>query len=176
MQMSMYTVGLYAGAFSGIDPGMETLLRVTSMLISVPVLFYSGAPFLRGAWRDLRRRSLGMDVPVAAALLLAFAASASTPCAAAAQVYFDSVAMFIFFLLIGRYVEMSVRRGSLDASEALARSLPAQVDARHGRRRQRARRAHGRRRRGDRLLIAHRRRDPRGRRAQERPRRWSTSR
>jgi Cu2+-exporting ATPase len=127
MQMSMYTVGLYAGALSGIDPWIAELLRVTSMLLAVPVLFYSGSPFLRGAWHDLRRRSLGMDVPVAAALLLAFAASVINTWRGQGQVYFDSVAMFVFFLLMGRYVEMNVRRGSLDAGEALARSLPARV-------------------------------------------------
>ncbi len=127
MQMSMYTVGLYAGALSGIDADLSELLRVTSMLITIPVLFYSGAPLLKGAWSDVRRRSLGMDVPVAVALLLAFAASVYNTLRNSGQIYYDSVAMFIFFLLIGRYVEAHVRRGSLDASEALARSLPAQV-------------------------------------------------
>ncbi|MDE2220337.1 MAG: cation-translocating P-type ATPase, partial [Gammaproteobacteria bacterium] len=127
MQMSMYTVGLYAGAWSGIDPWIEQLLRVTAMLIAVPVLLYSGAPFLAGAWHDLRRRSLGMDVPVAAALLLAFIASVLDTWRNSGQVYFDSVAMFVFFLLVGRYVEMNVRRSSLNAGEALVRSLPATV-------------------------------------------------
>jgi P-type Cu2+ transporter len=126
-QMSMYTVGLYAGALTGIDPWIEKLLRVTAMLISVPVMFYSGAPFLLGAWRDLRRHSLGMDVPVAAALLLAFSASVVNTLRGGGEVYFDSVAMFIFFLLAGRYLEMKVRLGSLNASEALVRSLPSQV-------------------------------------------------
>jgi P-type Cu2+ transporter len=127
MQMSMYTLGLYVGAFTGIEPWLARLLRVTSMMLAVPVLFYSGSPFLKGAWHDLRRRSLGMDVPVAAALLLAFGASVVNTWRDAGQVYFDSVAMFIFFLLVGRFVEMNVRRGSLDAGEALARSLPARV-------------------------------------------------
>lgn len=127
MQMSMYTVGLYAGAWSGIDPWIEQLLRVTAMLIAVPVLLYSGAPFLTGAWHDLRRRSLGMDVPVAAALLLAFVASVINTFRGSGAIYFDSVAMFICFLLVGRYIEMNVRRTSLDAGEALVRSLPATV-------------------------------------------------
>lgn len=127
MQMSMYTVGLYVGAVTGIEPWIAQLLRVTAMLIAVPVMFYSGAPFLRGAWQDLRRRSLGMDVPVAAALILAFTASVFNTLRGSGQIYFDSVAMFILFLLIGRFVEMNVRRGSLNAGEALVRSLPAQV-------------------------------------------------
>ena len=127
MQMSMYTVGLYAGAWSGIDPWIEQLLRVTAMLIAVPVMLYSGAPFLAGAWHDLKRGSLGMDVPVAAALVLAFVASVVNTLRGSGQVYFDSVAMFICFLLVGRYIEMNVRRNSLDAGEALVRSLPATV-------------------------------------------------
>jgi Cu2+-exporting ATPase len=127
MQMSMYTVGLYAGALTGIDDWIARLLRVTSMLLAVPVMFYSGWPFLQGAWLDLRRRALGMDVPVAAALVLAFAASVYNTLRDSGQVYFDSVAMFIFFLLVGRFVEMNVRRGSLDAGEALSRTLPAKV-------------------------------------------------
>jgi Cu2+-exporting ATPase len=127
MQMSMYTVGLYAGAWSGIDPWIEQLLRVTAMLIAVPVMLYSGAPFLSGAWHDLRRRTLGMDVPVAAALLLAFVASVINTWRGSGQIYFDSVAMFICFLLVGRYVEMNVRRTSLNAGEALVRSLPTEV-------------------------------------------------
>jgi Cu2+-exporting ATPase len=127
MQMSMYTVGLYAGAFSGIDADMEALLRVTSMLLALPVLLYSGAPFLRGAWMDIRRRSLGMDTPVALAPVLAFVASAWNTFTKSGEVYYDSIGMFVFLLLLGRYIEQKLRRGSLDASEALARSLPTHV-------------------------------------------------
>lgn len=127
MQMSMYTVGLYAGAFSGMDADMQVLLRITSMLLALPLLLYSGAPFLKGAMNDLRRRSLGMDVPVAAALVLAFTASAYNTFQRHGEIYYDSVAMFVFFLLLGRYAEQTLRRGSLDATEALARSLPATV-------------------------------------------------
>ncbi len=127
MQMSMYTVGLYAGALTGIDDWIARLLKVTSMLLAIPVMFYSGWPFLKGAWMDIRRRVLGMDVPVAAALLLAFTASCYNTLRDSGQLYFDSVAMFIFFLLVGRFMEMNVRRGSLDAGEALSRTLPGKV-------------------------------------------------
>ena len=68
-----------------------------------------------------------MDVPVALALLLAWLPSVVNTLRADGEVYFDSVGMFIFFLSAGRFVEMSVRHRSLNSSEALARSLPAQV-------------------------------------------------
>lgn len=127
MQTMMFMYGLYAAGPDGIDPDMAQYLRVVSMLLTTPVLLYSGAPFLQGAWRDLRRRSLGMDVPVALALLLAWAASTFNTLRGSGEVYFDSVTMFIFFLLAGRFMEMTVRQRSLGASEALARSLPVTV-------------------------------------------------
>ncbi|MFT3905112.1 MAG: cation-translocating P-type ATPase [Steroidobacteraceae bacterium] len=153
MQMSMYTVGLYAGAISGIDGDMAWLLRVTSMVLATPVLFYSGAPFLGGAWRDLKAHRLGMDVPVAAALLLAFVASVANTLRDRGEVYFDSVAMFVFFLLLGRFIESGVRRAHLDTSEALLRTLPAEAIRllEHGSERIALQRI----RQGDRLLIPH---------------------
>lgn len=127
MQVMMLVYGLYAVGPRGIDPGLAHYLRLAAMLIATPVLLYSGAPFFSAAWSQLRRRSLGMDVPVAVALSLAFAASVFNTLRGEGEVYFDSVTMFIFFLLTGRYVEMAVRHRSLSSSEALARSLPATV-------------------------------------------------
>ena len=125
MQAMMYLSALYG--VTDIDASMAQLMRIAGMIIVTPVLFYSGAPFLAGAWRDLKARRLGMDVPVALALLLAWLPSVFNTLRAAGEVYFDSVGMFIFFLSAGRFVEMSVRHRSLNSSEALARSLPAQV-------------------------------------------------
>jgi Cu2+-exporting ATPase len=125
MQAMMYLSALYG--VSDIDMAMAQLMRISGMVIVTPVLFYSGAPFLVGAWRDLRHHRLGMDVPVALALLLAWLPSVWNTLRASGEVYFDSVGMFIFFLSAGRFIEMSVRHRSLNAAEALARSLPAQV-------------------------------------------------
>ena len=125
MQAMMYLGALYGA--SDIDAAMMQLMRVAGMVIVTPVLFYSGAPFLIGAWRDLRNRRLGMDVPVALALLLAWLPSVVNTMRGAGEIYFDSVGMFIFFLCAGRYIEMSVRHRQLAGGEALARSLPARV-------------------------------------------------
>ena len=125
MQAMMYLGALYGA--SDIDVAMSTLMRVSGMVIVTPILFYSGAPYLIGAWRDLVNRRLGMDVPVALALLLAWLPSVVNVFRGTGEVYFDSVGMFIFFLSLGRYAEMSVRHRGLTSAEALARSLPAQV-------------------------------------------------
>jgi len=125
MQVMMYAAGLYTGAFQGIDPQVAEFLKLTCLLIATPVLLYSGAPILRGALHDLRRRTLGMDVTVSLALVLAYAASAYNTLRGAGEVYFDSVTMFIFFLLLGRWFEMKGRHQAASVTDALARALPA---------------------------------------------------
>jgi P-type Cu2+ transporter len=125
MQTMMFVYALYAGGAHGIDPSIEQYLRLTGMLFATPVLFYSGAPFFAGALRDIRRRAVGMDVPVAGALALAYTVSVFNTLRGRGQIYYDSVTMFVFFLSAGRYVEMIVRQRSLNATEALSHSLPA---------------------------------------------------
>jgi len=125
MQTMMFVYALYAAGPGGIDADLATYMRIISMLVATPVLLYSGAPFFTGAWRNLQQRTLGMDVPVALAIGLAYAASVYNALRGEGEVYFDSVTMFIFFLLAGRFVEMTTRHRSLSSTEALARSLPA---------------------------------------------------
>lgn len=125
MQVMMFAVALYAGAFAGMDPVMKQYLRLVSMLVATPVLFYSGRPFMAGAWRSLRARQFGMDVPVTLALLLAYGASTLNTFAARGEVYFDSVTMFVFLLLLGRYAEMAARHHAGSTTDALARLQPA---------------------------------------------------
>src|SRR5690606_33824259 len=83
------------------------------------------APFLFGAWHAIRARTVSMDVPVGIALLLAYAASVWNTLRGSGEVYFDSITMFIFFLTLGRYVQMSVRQRTAALTDALARQLPA---------------------------------------------------
>lgn len=125
MQVMMYAVGLYAGAFEGMAAEHRQLLRVVSAMVATPILFYSARPFFSGAWRDLRNRALGMDVPVALALALAYGASLYATATRSGEVYFDSVAMFVFFLSLGRFVEMRARQRAATAVEAALRKPPA---------------------------------------------------
>lgn len=125
MQIMMYAFGLYAGAFDGIDDNWAQLLRITCLVVASPVLLYSGAPILRGALQDIRRRTLGMDVTVSIALVLAYLASAWNTLRGHGDVYFDSVTMFILFLLLGRWFEMKSRHQAASITDALARALPA---------------------------------------------------
>ena len=125
MQVMMMGIGLYMGAHYGMDSVHEQFLRLISMLVATPVLLYSGAPFFIGAWRDIRARTVGMDVPVSLAIGLTYSASVWWTLTDGPKVYFDSVVMFIFFLGIARFAEMAARHKANETTDALARLIPS---------------------------------------------------
>ena len=124
-QVMMFAVALYAGAFHGMAPTIEQLLRWVSLLIATPVVLFAAQPFFTAAWRDLRRRQLGMDVPVALAIGAALSASVWATVTGTGEVYFDSATMFTFFLLVGRFLEMQARHKAGEALDRLMHLLPA---------------------------------------------------
>ena len=124
MQVMMFAVALYAGDYFGIEGGVEQFLRLISLLVTVPIVFYSARPFFAGAWRGLRVRMPGMDLPVSIAIFTAFVASTYATWIGHGDIYFDSVAMFVFFLSATRFLEMRARHRSDDHALALARLLP----------------------------------------------------
>jgi Cu2+-exporting ATPase len=125
MQVMMYAVPVYLAEDGTMTPDIEQLMRWASLVLTLPVIIYSAAPFFANAWRDLKFRRVGMDVPVALGVGSAFLASVWATVNASGQVYFDSVAMFVFFLLGGRFLEMGGRQKAARGVEALARVLPA---------------------------------------------------
>jgi len=114
MQVMMVATALYVGEASFIDEDQRSFLRWISLVMSIPVMLYSAQPFFVGALRDLRNKNLGMDVPVAIALSLAWTASIIATLTGLGEVYFDSVAMFTLFLLTGRFLELRARHQVLD--------------------------------------------------------------
>jgi P-type Cu2+ transporter len=123
MQVMMFAVPAYISA-DGVEPEYQRVLDWASLALTLPVVLYSAAPFFRNAWRDLRLRRLGMDVPVALGLSCAFVASAWATIKGVGAVYFDSITMFVALLLVARYVEHRARRRAADAVESVARGLP----------------------------------------------------
>ena len=124
MQVMMFAVGLYAGDFQGIDAEMRRFLRVVSLVVTTPVVLYAARPFFAGAWRGLRARKPGMDLPVSIAVGTAFIASVYATLTDGPSVWFDSVTMFVFFLTLGRFLEMRARHRSIDRTVALSSLLP----------------------------------------------------
>jgi Cu2+-exporting ATPase len=128
MQAMMYASALYLGAAEHMDTVTRDLFRWLGLLVATPVVLYSARPFFDGAARSLRARRLGMDVPVSLAILLIYTGSMVEVARGGAEVYFESVSMFVFFLLTGRYLEMRARHRAGDLSDALARLTPAFAD------------------------------------------------
>ena len=124
MQVMMYAYPVYI-ANGDMTQDIEDLMRWASLLLTAPVVFYSSAPFFRGAWRDLKLHRVGMDVPVALGVGVSYLASCWATLVGGGEVYFDSVTMFVFFLLGGRFLEMGARQKAVSVTEALAKLLPA---------------------------------------------------
>lgn len=132
MQVMMYAIPVYLAGEGEMPVDIESLIRWASLLLTLPVVLYSSAPFFKGAWRDMKLRRVGMDVPVALGVGVAFVASVWATVTHTGEVYFDSVAMFVFFLLGGRYLEMTARQKAVSVTEALAKLLPAFCQRLHG--------------------------------------------
>ncbi|NNC98177.1 MAG: heavy metal translocating P-type ATPase, partial [Gammaproteobacteria bacterium] len=128
MQVMMFAVALYTGNEQNMENVYRRFLIWVSMLVSFPVLFYSGMPFLRHAWQSIRLHRMHMDIPIAIAMLSAFSLSVVNSFSGTGEVYFDSVVMFVFFLSVSRYIQEQVSRKMLNSRQALARMLPVFVE------------------------------------------------
>ena len=127
MQVMTFAVSLYAGALQGMDQNLAQLMRLVSLIVATPVVLFAAQPFFLGAVHSLRAHTLGMDVPVALSIGAAYLWSTWATLVAGGPVYFDSAVMFTFLLLLGRYIEMSLRHRSGLQQHALARLLPDSV-------------------------------------------------
>ncbi|MEO7404156.1 MAG: heavy metal translocating P-type ATPase [Burkholderiales bacterium] len=125
MQVMMFAVPLYLADGEDMTPDIEQLLRWAALLLTVPVVAWSALPFLQGALRDLRAYRLGMDVPVTLGIFIAFGASVRATLTGQGEVWFDSVTMFVFFLLAARWIARRMRHRAARAIEDLARIRPA---------------------------------------------------
>jgi P-type Cu2+ transporter len=128
MQVMMYAFPVYIATDGSMSADAEALMHWASMMLTLPVVLYSSAPFFAGAWRDLASRRVGMDVPVALAIAVAFVASTWATFAGRGAVYFDSVSMFVFLLLGARYLELRARQKAASHLESLSRAIPATAE------------------------------------------------
>jgi Cu2+-exporting ATPase len=116
---------LYLGDGPVTENEFRPFFNWVSLLLTSPVLLYSAQPFFRGAWNDLRHGRAGMDVPVTLGIVTAFLASLWATFTGEGVTYYDSVTMFVFFLLGGRYLELMARKRAAEVSENLVQALPA---------------------------------------------------
>jgi Cu2+-exporting ATPase len=131
MQVMMYAAPAYVAAPGDVTPDMLRLLQWASWLLSVPVLLFSAAPIFREAAAGLRRRQVRMDLPVAIGLAVTFVVSSGATFAPGGvfghEVYFDSLTMFVTFLLGGRWLTLRAQHRVAGALEDACARLPAQA-------------------------------------------------
>lgn len=124
-QAMMATMATWPEFNIDLSPELHTILRWVALFLTTPIVFYSCAPFFRGAARDLRTRHLTMDVSVSLAIGLAYGAGIWTAITGSGELYFDAVGMFALFLLAGRYLERRARERTAAATAQLVNLLPA---------------------------------------------------
>ncbi len=124
MQAMMFGEALYLDTEGTMPIATRDFLRWITFLISTPVVFYAGWPFIEGAWRELKLRRFGMDVLVSTSTLLAYFASVYETIAGGVHVWYDAAVMFVFLLLTARTLEERARRAANAQVDALARARP----------------------------------------------------
>ena len=124
MQVMMVAIALYAGALQDFDGIWQSFFRWVSLIVATPVVLFSAQPFFSAAYNSLRQRQLVMDVPVALAIGGAYLASAWATFTQSGEVYFESVSMFTFFLLLGRYLELRLRHKNANSLRSVGLRLP----------------------------------------------------
>ncbi|MEE8320267.1 MAG: heavy metal translocating P-type ATPase, partial [Gammaproteobacteria bacterium] len=125
MQVMMISIALYTGDWSGGDAISRDFFYWTALFMTFPVVFYSARPFFTGAWRDINALRPGMDIPVVLGISIAFIGSVVTTITGEGEVYFDSVVMFVFFLLLARYLEFMTRMNISEQLNLVGRVTPA---------------------------------------------------
>lgn len=132
MQVMMYAWPAYVTEPGEIPADINQLLRWASWVLSLPVVLFASGPFFQGAWRDLKQGRVGMDTPVSIGILVTFAVSSAATFDPTGpwghEVWFDSLTMFVFFLLGGRYLEFKARDRTAGALDALMNRLPEQCE------------------------------------------------
>lgn len=120
----MFSVAVWAGA----SAEMRQLFHWLSAAIAFPTILYSGRVFFKSAWAALSKRQTNMDVPISIGLIITFAMSFYDTVIGGEHAYFDAATALLFFLLIGRILDYSVRAKTRTVIDGLERLFPAGAD------------------------------------------------
>src|ERR1041384_4790359 len=113
----LLSVSIWAGAVEGMEPATRDMLHWFSALIALPALVYAARPFVQSAWGAIRRGSVNMDLPIAVGVALTAGMSLFEVVRGAEHAYFDSATTLVFFLLLGRYLDLRARGQARSAAE-----------------------------------------------------------
>lgn len=121
----LIALALYAGDLSGMDAIYRTFFRWLSAALGAVSLAWPGATFFTSSWRAIRNRTINLDVPIALALVVGGVAGLVNVIAGRGEIYFDSLAVLVFLLLVGRFVQYRQHRRADDALELMFAMTPS---------------------------------------------------
>ena len=124
INVMLAALALYAGELNTMDANFTRFFRWVSFAITVPAFVWPGRVFFTGAWASLRTRALHMDLPIAIALAAGFMRGAMNTITDSGPIYFDGLALLIFALLVGRFLQQRGQRMAIDAAEELHAIAP----------------------------------------------------
>jgi len=127
MNVMWIAIAQYAGYFSGIKDEYKNILNIAEFVLATPALFYTGWPYFKGAYYGLKNRFINMDFLVITGATLAYIYSIYVMITGVGEVYFDSVAMIITFVFIGKYLETNSKKKAVDTLDSLTSTLPTEV-------------------------------------------------
>jgi Cu2+-exporting ATPase len=125
MNVMLASLALYSGWWDGMETSYARFFRWTSLLLTLPALAWPGRVFFTSAIAALRTRTLHMDLPIALALAAGFTRGVVNTVTDTGPVYFDGVAMLVFLLLVGRYLQARGQRTAADSAELLYALTPS---------------------------------------------------
>ncbi|GAB54991.1 Cu2+-exporting ATPase [Glaciecola punicea ACAM 611] len=124
MQVMMLAMGQYFDVLGSLEDETVSFFNAVSLLLTTPVVLYSGSIFYVSAFKALMARTVNMDVPVTIAIVATYIAGIRVVNKNTGEVYFESICMFIFFLLIGRYLEHRARHKASLTSANMLKLIP----------------------------------------------------
>ena len=124
MNIMMIDVAKYAGFFTGMKEETLHLVHIAEFIFATPVLFYSGWIFFKGAYYGLKNRIVNMDLLVSAGATLTYIYSLYVLFGGRGHSYFDSVAMIITFVLVGKYLEVIGKKNAIDTMDKIRSQVP----------------------------------------------------
>ena len=127
MNVMWIAVAKYAGLFSAMNQGTKDILNFAEFVLASPVLFYTGSAFYKSAYFSLKNRQISMDFLVIFGASLAYAYSIWAMFSRAGEVYFDSVAMIICFVFVGKYLEVLIKKHATDTMDGLNDFLKGEI-------------------------------------------------
>ena len=127
MNIMMLSVAKYTGFFTGMSIEVKNMIHLAEFILATPVLFFSGFVFYKGAYFGLKNRIVNMDLLVSSGATMTYVYSLFVLFGAKGESYFDSVAMIITFVLVGKYLEVIGKKSAIDTLDKIKSTLPLEA-------------------------------------------------